>query len=306
MVNAELEESGKWGLSPYNLFPKLKLSKRGGRMNHFDLRPKRRSSFRISLGKRYYTLKRYFEWYTDNKTYAKVKASEKLPHVSFSHETILLRKLKDVDMWYQHNKVKNLQIAIKRLNGMLVRPGETFSYWKGIGTTTKSKGYVDGMVLFYGKFKKGTGGGLCQLSNLIYWMTLHTPLSVTERHRHSYDVFPDSKRTQPFGSGATCAYNYLDLQIKNTTKHTYQLHLYLTDTHLVGEWRTEQEPLQSYQVYEKEHWITPAYWGGYLRHNLIHRKVFNRQKQQIDDEYVTENHAIMMYEPLLESKQKEA
>ncbi len=286
-------------------FPRQDRVKGVNRMNHFELRPKQRSAFRISLGKKYYTFKRFLEWYTDKKKYAKTIKNEKLPFVSFTHQTILLRKLKDVEMWYQHNKVKNLKIAIQHLNGMIVKPGETFSYWKGIGTTTKAKGYVDGMVLFYGKFKKGTGGGLCQLSNLIYWMTLHTPLTATERHRHSYDVFPDSKRTQPFGSGATCAYNYLDLQITNHTENTYQLHLYLTDTHLVGEWRSEQAPLQSYEVYEKEHWITPAYWGGYLRHNLIHRKVFNRQKQQIDDEYVTENHAIMMYEPLLES-QKEA
>jgi vancomycin resistance protein VanW len=284
----------------------MKLSKRGLAMNHFELRPKRRSAFRISLGKKYYTMKRYIEWITDDKKYAKTIQKEKLPFSSFSHRTILLRKLKDVDMWFQHNKVKNLQIAVKRLNGMLIKPGETFSYWKCIGTTTKAKGYVEGMVLFYGTFKSGTAGGLCQLSNLIYWMTLHTTLTVTERHRHSYDVFPDSKRTQPFGSGATCAYNYLDLQIKNTTSQTYQLHLYLTDTHLVGEWRTEQQPLESYQVYEKEHWITPAYWGGYLRHNIIHRKIFNRQKQLIDDEYVTENHAIMMYEPLLESQTYEA
>jgi vancomycin resistance protein VanW len=297
---------GKWGLTPNYLFPEGKFSKRGLTMNHFDLRPKRRSAFRISLGKKYYILKRYMEWFTDNKTYAKAIKSEKLPFSSFSHQTVLLRKLKDVDMWFQHNKVKNLQIAIQRLNGLIVKPGETFSYWKCIGTTTKRKGYVDGMVLFYGTFKKGTGGGLCQLSNLIYWMTLHTPLSVTERHRHSYDVFPDSKRTQPFGSGATCAYNYLDLQIKNNTNQTYQLHLHLTDTHLVGEWRTDQQPLESYHVYEKEHWITPAYWGGYLRHNLIYRKVFNRQNHQIDDEYVTENHAIMMYEPLLGTQSMEA
>jgi vancomycin resistance protein VanW len=287
-------------------FPRRNRVKGVNRMNHFELRPKQRSAFRISLGKKYYTFKRFLEWYTDKKKYAKTINNEKLPFVSFTHQTILLRKLKDVEMWYQHNKVKNLKIAIQCLNGMVVKPGETFSYWKGIGTITKAKGYVDGMVLFYGKFKKGTGGGLCQLSNLIYWMTLHTPLTVTERHRHSYDVFPDSKRTQPFGSGATCAYNYLDLQITNHTEVTYQLHLYLTETHLVGEWRSEQEPLQSYEVYEKEHWITPAYWGGYLRHNLIHRKVFNRQKRQIDDEYVTENHAIMMYEPLLEASQKEA
>jgi vancomycin resistance protein VanW len=59
----------------------------------------------------------------------------------------------------------------------------------------------------------------------------------------------------------------------------------------------------SYKVYEKDHRITPAYWGGYLRHNIIHRKVSNLQGIEVDDQYVTENHAIMMYEPLLEASE---
>lgn len=130
-------------------------------------------------------------------------------------------------------------------------------------------------------------------------MTLHTPLQVTERYRHSYDVFPDSKRSQPFGSGATCAYNYLDLQIKNQTQNIYQLAVYLKDTHLVGEWRAEVPPIQEYEVYEKEHLITEEYWGGYARHNKIHRKVYNLSHQLIDDEYITENNEIMMYAPFL-------
>lgn len=151
------------------------------------------------------------------------------------------------------------------------------------------------MVLFYGGFKPDIGGGLCQLSNLIYWMTLHTPLEITERHRHSYDVFPDSNRTQPFGSGATCAYNYLDLRIFNPTQQAYQLNVYLTDEQLVGEWTTTNEPLENYKIYEKEHKITLESWGGYVRHNLIYRRIFNKKKEIIDDQYVTENHAIMMY-----------
>jgi vancomycin resistance protein VanW len=217
----------------------------------------------------------------------------------FSHKTPLLRQLKDVDMWLQHNKMTNLAIAAKCLNGIILKPGETFSYWRLIGKTNKRKGYVDGMILHYGNVKTGTGGGLCQLSNLIYWMTLHTPLQVTERYRHSYDVFPDSKRSQPFGSGATCAYNYLDLQIKNNTNHTYQLVVYLTETDLVGEWRGDVPSIHQYEVYEKEHWITQEYWGGYARHNKIHRKVFNLDNNLINDEWVTENHALMMYEPFL-------
>ncbi|MFT4416445.1 VanW family protein [Fredinandcohnia humi] len=264
-----------------------------------SLQPIKRSQFRIYMGTKYYRCRRYIDWVFDSKKYALQKASTRLPHLIFTHKTLLLRELKDVDMWLQHNKCKNLSIATSRLCNIVIKPGETFSYWRLIGKTTKRKGYVEGMVLHYGKVTTGVGGGLCQLSNLIYWMTLHTPLTVTERYRHSYDVFPDSKRSQPFGSGATCAFNYLDLQIKNETNHEYQLVVYLTDTHLVGEWRASVPARRTYEVYEKDHRITAEYWGGYVRHNTIHRKVYNHEKQVVDDEFVTENHAIMMYEPLL-------
>lgn len=265
-----------------------------------SLQPKKRSSLRIYFGKKYFRIKRYIDWYKGKQKFALKKESNLLKHVVFTHQTILLRELKDVDMKLQHNKVRNLAIAANRLNKIVIKSGETFSYWRLLGNTTKGKGYVDGMILFYGKVITGTGGGLCQLSNLIYWMTLHSPLTVTERHRHSYDVFPDSNRTQPFGSGATCAYNYLDLQIKNETNCTYQLVVYLTDTHLVGEWRSEAPAITNYEVYERDHLITHEYWGGYVRHNRLNRRVFNLDGVQIDDEFITENHAIMMYEPFLE------
>lgn len=235
----------------------------------------------------------------DGETYASRQEDTPLPYRYMRHQTLLRRQLKGVDMWYQENKIDNLQIAIRTIDGLIVHPGETFSYWKRIGATSKRKGYRPGMVLHYGSFKPGTGGGLCQLSNLIYWITLHTPLTVVERHRHSYDVFPDTNRTQPFGSGATCAYNYLDLQIKNETNQPFQLCLKLTDTHLVGEWRALQPQTMTYEVYEKHHRITHEHWGGYVRHNMIFRKVYNTDGIEIDDEYVTENHALMMYEPLL-------
>ncbi|OPH56573.1 vancomycin resistance protein [Paenibacillus ferrarius] len=265
-----------------------------------SLKPIHRSRARIYLGIKAFRLRRYFQWILDGKAYAKKKQEEKLPHVIFTHATPLLRKLKDVEMWLQHNKVTNLRLAADKLNGIVLRPGETFSYWRLIGRTTRHKGYQDGMVLFHGKVTAGVGGGLCQLSNLIYWMTLHSPLTVTERYRHSYDVFPDAGRTQPFGTGATCFYNYLDLQIRNDTQQTYQLAIRLTESHLVGEWRAEMPPIHTYEIYERNHWITREYWGGYVRHNEIHRKVFNQQDELVGDEWITENHAIMMYEPLLE------
>lgn len=264
------------------------------------LKPLIRSKIRLFVGKNYYVHKRYLKW-----TFGGIKFANKvqgiLPCVQFTHKTLMLRKLKDVEMYLQYNKIINLSIAVKRINQVVINPGETFSYWKLIGKTTKSKGYKDGLILFCGSFKAGVGGGLCQLSNLIYWMTIHTPLTVIERYRHSFDVFPDSNRTQPFGSGATCVYNYRDLMIRNDTGVPYQLCVKVEGEYLVGEWRSIYEPQITYQVYEKDHRIELEQWGGYTRHNKLYREVFDDTGSKINDEYITENHAIMMYSPFLRS-----
>ena len=75
----------------------------------------------------------------------------------------------------------------------------------------------------------------------------------------------------------------------------------MTDTHLVGEWRSDSQPIHTYEVYEADHQMSMEYWGGYARQNRIHRKVLNLDNQVIKDEYVTENRAIMMYEPFLQA-----
>lgn len=264
-----------------------------------NLKPIHRSKLRVFFGKRYYRTLRYFDWCFGRKEYTHTKYREALKYSYFTHKTPLYRKLRDVDMWLQNNKVDNLRIALKKVDGILIRPGETFSYWKTIGKPTKLKGYKKGMNLYYGKFRAETGGGLCQLSNLIFWMALHTPLTVIERHRHSFDVFPDTNRTQPFGSGATCVYNYRDLQILNLTNENYQINIRIDDDYLVGEIRTDTKPYESYRVYEKDHMITHEYWGGYVRHNLINREIYDLDNHFINDEFICENHALMMYEPLI-------
>ncbi len=207
----------------------------------YNLKPKHRTKLRIFIGIRYYRSLRYLNWIIHGKKYAKMTQFKKLDYEIFAHKTPIYRKLKDVDMWLQENKAINLSIAANKINGVRIQPGKTFSYWKLIGKPTKEKGYKDGMVLHYGEITYGTGGGLCQLSNLIYWMTLHSPLSVVERYRHSYDVFPDSNRNQPFGSGATCVYNYRDLVIKNETDDVFQINVWIDGDYLHGEICSDQK-----------------------------------------------------------------
>lgn len=273
-------------------------------MEDVDLKPKKRSKIRLFIGKYYYRGRRRIYWMFARVKFAAQKESNPYPYQYILHRTPLLRQLKDIDMQLQYNKITNLRLAAQKVNDIIIKPGETFSYWKVIGKPTKRKGYKEGMILFSGNVGSGVGGGLCQLSNLLYWITLHTPLTVVERYRHSYDVFSDSNRKQPFGSGATCVYNYRDLMIRNDTNHSFQLKIWLTDLNLCGCWRVTYKPIEEYQVYEKEHYIKRENFGKYSRHNFIYRKVYDFGGKEIADEYIAENHALMMYEPFLEDKSK--
>ena len=270
-------------------------------MDSFNKIPKQRSKMRMAAGKACYSLLRYIKWHASG-PFAREYSDTVLPKIQFQHATPLLRPLSGLELQLQYNKVKNLQLACPKVNGILLHPGETFSYWKTIGKPTARNGYLPGMVLVNVKVTAGIGGGLCQLSNLIYWMTLHTPLTVAERHHHGYDVFPDSNRTQPFGSGATCFYPYGDLMIRNDTDRVFQLRLWVEKENLCGEWRSTKPPDERYEIVEKNHCIRGEYWGGFTRHNELWRRASDLDGNYLREEFITENHVFMMYEPFLSSK----
>lgn len=262
--------------------------------------PVKRSELRLKCGRFYYGAMRKLLWISMAHKFARVRKEEPLQHLCFSHKTPLLRQLKDVDMWLQHNKVINLKLAAPRIHGILIRPGETFSYWRLIGKPSRRKGYAKGMVLHGGTFSAGTGGGLCQLSNMIFWMAAHSPLTVVERHRHGYDVFPDSNRTQPFGSGATCYYPHGDLMLRNDTQDTYQILVTVGETDLEGELRVSAPMTKVYRVKEKNHHMESEYWGGYSRHNELYQEVYSPDGTLLETKLLVENHALMMYSPFLD------
>ena len=272
-------------------------------MESISKSPRQRSKLRMAAGKAYYSFLRYIKWLHSG-PFAKEHSDSVLPEIQFHHATPLLRRLNGLEMQLQYNKVTNLRLACPKISGILLHPGETFSYWKAIGNPTAREGYLPGMVLVNGKVAAGIGGGLCQLSNLIYWMTLHTPLTVVERHHHGYDVFPDSNRTQPFGSGATCFYPYGDLMIRNDTDRNFQLCLRVEEEDLSGEWRSVRPPEEQYEIVEKNYHMRGEYWGGFTRHNELWRRVSDREGHFLHEEFITENHVFMMYEPFLESASK--
>ena len=252
------------------------------------------------LGPAYRRARRTWQWRTCGADLDLARAPEEsCPFPVFEHRSVLLRELAGVDTQLQHNKVVNLRLATAALDGLVLRPGQRLSFWKQVGHATARRGYLPGLVLVDGRVTAGVGGGLCQLTNLIHWMTLHTPLTVVERWRHSYDVFPDSSRTVPFASGATCAYPSLDLQIENRTTAAYRLRLGVGPVDLEGAWSCDVAPIRQYVVYEAAHLITNDGPGIHYRRNVLRRRVLDLEGREIDDEYVADNHALMRYDPVL-------
>ena len=228
--------------------------------------------------------------------FALAKQDEPLRFTCKKHQSLLRRRLGNSDPQLQENKVRNLRIAAPAIDGVVVRPGETFSFWKLVGEATAEKGYVEGMQLSRGEVVRGVGGGLCQLSNLLYWMTLHTPLEVVERHHHSFDPFPDENRVLPFGSGCGVFYNYIDLRFFNPTDITFQFRVWLTEDHLKGSVLADREPPFSYHVIEKEHRFTRVGERTY-RENEIWREVIDRRTgNKVGEEMLVKNHAEIKYE----------
>ncbi len=103
------------------------------------------------LGRVFYIMKRRLKWIFSSTKFAKV-SPEKVGDVVFEHKSTLLRKLKDVEMYLQYNKITNLRIAISHIDGVVIRPGETFSIWRMVGCPSTRKGYKTGMMIHNGKY----------------------------------------------------------------------------------------------------------------------------------------------------------
>ena len=128
----------------------------------------------------------------------------------FSNSIALKQELKP-----NKAKNKNLLRAIKRIEQIQINPNEILSFWRIVGNPSKKNGFTESRSLVNGKIINTIGGGLCQLSGLMYYISLIAKLEILERHNHSIDIYNEETRFTPLGSDATVAYGYKDLKIRN-------------------------------------------------------------------------------------------
>ncbi len=252
-------------------------------------------TYRLSMEKE--IMKRHVKDLLHKTRFAKERTDNMLSVVVYRHNSLIRRRLGNVDMQLQENKATNLALAVKRIDGLLIRPGETFSVWKMLGRTTKRKGYKEGLAIAKGVPSKGIGGGMCQLSNLIHWMVLHSDLTITEHHHHDgLDLFPDFGRQIPFGTGTSISYNYIDYRVKNETQNTYQLHLWVDDEYLRGELRAAEQQQHTFHIHAENEYFSRED-GVVYRNGEVYRDTIDCVTgQQLDSQLIRTNHAKVMYE----------
>jgi vancomycin resistance protein VanW len=139
----------------------------------------------------------------------------------------------NVSEWAE-NKKHNLRIAISRFQNLPVYPREIFSFWHYVGNPRKKAGYKMGINIIKGRLDFEYGGGLCQLSGLLYHLALASGLGIVERYPHSADLYTDETRYTPLGADATTAYGYKDLRFKNTLSVPVCFRIRIVGNRLIG------------------------------------------------------------------------
>ncbi len=139
------------------------------------------------------------------------------------------------------SRIHNIGLGSSKFNGVLIKPGDEFSFNQTIGDISALTGYKQSYVIQDGKTILGDGGGVCQVSTTLFRAALDAGLPIVERRAHSYRVTYYEQGTPP-GLDATVYSPTTDFKIKNDTPNyiliqtlfdptnaTLQFELYGTD-----------------------------------------------------------------------------
>jgi vancomycin resistance protein YoaR len=113
-------------------------------------------------------------------------------------------------------RVFNVNLAAGRINGTLVKPGETFSFNQTLGDVSKLTGYKEAYIISGGRTVLGDGGGVCQVSTTLFRATLNAGLPIVERAAHAYRVGYYEQNSPP-GIDATVYAPSPDFKFTNDT-----------------------------------------------------------------------------------------
>lgn len=245
-------------------------------------------------------LKRHIRDLFSSEHFARQRSTSWLPVVVASHSGNMIKRGPGIDPTLQRNKAGNIRLACSRIDGVVVAPGETFSFWRLVGRTSKRNGFTEGRVIAAGRLVAGVGGGLCNLANTLCLLMLHSPMTITELHHHSDALAPDPDNVYvPYSAGTSVNYNALDLRFRNDTTQPVQLHTWCGGDVLHAEMRTTQEFPYTYRITAEGHHFEEED-GKFYRVARIYHETYERSSgKMLKRELHWNNHSEVMFDPAL-------
>lgn len=125
-------------------------------------------------------------------------------------------------------RAHNIKIGSVKYNGVIIKPGEDFSFNSILGKVDEQNGFESELVIKGGKLVKEAGGGLCQVSTTLFRSAIMAGLPILERRPHSFPV----RYYNPQGFDATVYPGVADLKFKNDTLNHILIQSRIADTKL--------------------------------------------------------------------------
>ncbi len=120
-------------------------------------------------------------------------------------------------------RIHNITLASEKLNGVLVKPGETFSMGEQVGDVSLDTGYAEALIIMGNRTIKGAGGGVCQVSTTFFRTVFMTGFPIVERYAHAYRVgyYENGDGPIHLGAGfdATVSFPTVDFKFTNDSQY---------------------------------------------------------------------------------------
>jgi vancomycin resistance protein VanW len=181
---------------------------------------------------------------TSSFKFAKKRKSE----ISYNSVISISQEIKPSETF--QNKVFNLSLASKKISEYEIMPNEIFSFWKIVGNPNNE--FKKGRTLINGKIKDEIGGGICQVSGIVYYISVIAGLEILERYNHSVDIYTDETRFAPLGLDATVVYGYKDLRIKNNFSFPIKFEIKIEENNIKIELLSTEKIKENKLVFESE------------------------------------------------------
>jgi len=162
-------------------------------------------------------------------------------------------------------RTTNIKVACKYIDGMILQPGEIFSFNEVVGRRTPERGFKVATVYSGQEVLSGYGGGVCQVSTTIFNAVLYANLQIVERCQHSMTV-----HYVPYGRDAAISWGSADFKFKNTTNVPIKISAKVYDNY-----KLEIKLLTSTNIKPKKVSlnVSSSYYNGNMRSYYLTRKV---------------------------------